>query len=50
MQWLKKYPNKLIFACAETNIAVNNLYKEFIKHDIKAIRIGQNTDEINDYF
>lgn len=48
-EWVKFNPNSTILVTADSNIAVDNIFKELIKLNIKALRVGSNTN-LRDYF
>jgi len=48
LEWLRA-SSAPILACADSNVAVDLLYQEFMQAGIKAVRIGANFDENNDF-
>jgi superfamily I DNA and/or RNA helicase len=48
-EWIKVAPNSPILVTADSNIAVDNIFKELKKLNIKALRVGSNNN-LRDYF
>jgi superfamily I DNA and/or RNA helicase len=48
-EWVKFNPTSTILVTADSNIAVDNIFKELLKLNIKALRVGSNTN-LREYF